>query len=494
MSEHIPAQSSAIEERPGNLQDLEAEMWTIGTASSVNEADQNTMMADLNELGVASESFADPMAQSAFGSVRERVRLGNPVNFIEIVNDMVEAKFDRDTAEIFLTSCMAKATTITHARFYAVRLKDAERRRVLWDAGREIAVAIKVGTSPDAVTEMLVATTDGLRNSTVGGLFRTRFPPIRFSDLQAYDPAPEVNHIAGRGWLRRRKWTLLTGGTGIGKSVLAEQLAGHIACGVPFMGLTISSRFRVLFLTAENDEEVLKRDLLAIAEHDGLDGGLLDANLDFHHAYAISGAELQREIEAEMRRGAFDLLVLDNYQAYSDDDINDSQAWKMFISPLDSMLNRLNAGMLLIDHSGKPTERKYYGINDSPYLAAGTSRKANGARASAELYSPIKGDTRYKFHYGKNWERAGVVDEFGSRVRDIYLDRSPSAEAPYWTPSADQTEHKPMVDGEAEILNYADQHPEAGYRAIAKATGCSKSKVGDIFKKYPLRASGRAEE
>ena len=483
-----------IEEPPESLRDAEAEMWFVGTAISANDNDLSTMIAVAENSGVASESFNDPMARSAWTMVRERVRLGHPAHLIEIADDMVKAKFDRDAAENFLVSCQKKATTIAHSQFYATRLKDAERRRVLWDAGREILASIKASISPDAVTEMLVATTDGLRNSAAGGLFRTRFPPIRFSDLKAYDPAPEVNHIAGRGWLRRRKWTLLTGGTGIGKSVLGEQLGGHVACGVPVIGLTISHPFRVLFLTAENDEEVLKRDMMAIAEHDGLDAGLLDANLEFHHAYAVSGAELQREIEAEMRRGAFDLLVLDNYQAYSDDDINDSLAWKKFITPLDSMLNRLNAGMLLIDHSGKPTERKNYGINDSPYLAAGTSRKANGARASAELYSPIRGDTRYKFHFGKNWERAGVLDEFGNRVRDIYLDRSPSAEAPYWTPSADQTEHKPMVDGEAEILNYADQHPEAGYRAIAKAAGCSKSKVGDIFKKYPLRASGRAEE
>ena len=347
-----------IEDRPENLQDAECEMWFIGMAISANGVDLGTLMSVADGMGVDSMSFADPMAQIAWTRVRERVRLGHPAHLIEISDDMVKAKFDRDSAEMFLASCQGKATTITHVQFYATRLKDAERRRVLWAAGREIVAAIKAGTSPDAVTEMLVATTEGLRNGAGGGLFRTRFPVIRFSDLKAYDPAPAVNHIAGRGWLRRRKWTLLTGGTGIGKSVLAEQLAGHIACGVPFLGLTIPHSFRVLFLTAENDEEVLKRDMMAIAEHDGLDAALLDANLEFHHAYAVSGAELQREIEAEMRRGAFDMLTMDNYQAYSDDDINDSLAWKKFISPLDSMLNRLDAGMLLIDHSGKPTERK----------------------------------------------------------------------------------------------------------------------------------------
>ena len=147
--------------------------------------------------------------------------------------------------------------------------------------------------------------------------------------------------------------------------------------------------------------------------------------------------------------------------------------------------------MLLVDHTGKPSERKGWGRHDSVYLAAGTSRKANGARASMELYSPMAGDERYRLHFGKNWERAGVVDAQGRLVRDVYLDRAPSSDAPYWTPSADQSDHRPALEGEADIVQCAASNPGMSYQKIATATGYTKSKVGRVMQRHPNLASQR---
>ena len=327
-----------------------------------------------------------------------------------------------------------------------------------------------------------------------GGALVSTYPALRFSDLQALNPQPEKNHIMGNGFFRRGAWSLFTGGTGTGKSVLVEQTAACLSCGKPVFGFRVARPFRVLLLTAENDEETLKRDFEAIAEHEGLDAGLLDSNLQIHHAYALDGPELVAALDAEIRRGGFDLLILDNYQAYSGaSDINDSAAWKAFISPLSRMIKECEAAMWLVDHTGKPQDRKGWGRHDSVYLAAGTSRKANGARISMELYSPAEGDERYRLHLGKNWERAGVIGDGFRLVRDIYLDRAPDANKPYWTPSADQTDRKPMVPGEADILSFATAHPFEGVRKVADATGYSKSKVQRILAKHPLLSHGREE-
>ena len=188
----------------------------------------------------------------------------------------------------------------------------------------------------------------------------------------------------------------------------------------------------------------------------------------------------------------FDLVILDNYQAYSGaSDLNDSLAWNLFIKPFERMLKERRAAMLLVDHTGKPVERKGWGKHDSVYLAAGTSRKANGARASIELFTPTADDERYRLHFGKNWERAGVVDAQGRPVRDVYLDRAPSADAPYWRPSADQRERKQRLEGEEEIVIFAGNNPTASYKKISEATGFSKSKVGRVMQKFPNLASQR---
>ena len=323
----------------------------------------------------------------------------------------------------------------------------------------------------------------------MAAMLTTTYPAMTYSYLRNLELKPELNHIAGKGWLRRGAWSLFTGGTGIGKSVAVQQVAACIACGKSVFGLTVMRPFKVLLLTAEQDEETLQRDFVAIAEHEGLNAETLDSNLQIHHAYALDGKPLLLSLESELKRSAFDLVILDNYQAFSGAaDLNDSAAWKEFISPLSVMLKTCNSAMLLVDHTGKPRERKGWGQNDSVYVGAGTSLKANGARTSAELYSPAEGDNRYRLHFGKNWERTGRT------ARNLYLDRSPDASTPYWTPSLDQSERTPMVQGEADIVAYATAHPFVSVRAVADATGYSKSKVQRILKKHPLLSRSDEDE
>lgn len=333
---------------------------------------------------------------------------------------------------------------------------------------------------------------------TRGGALVDTYPPMRFGQLQALKIDPDANYIAGNGFFRRGAWSLFTGGTGIGKSVAVEQTAACLACGKDVFGLKVARPFKVLLLTAENDEETLKRDLEAIAEHEVLDPELLDANLQIHHAYALDGRELVDALQSEMVRGGFDMAILDNYQAFSGDDINGSKEWKQFITPLAKMLKELRAAMLLVDHTGKPTERKGWGVNDSVYMAAGTSRKSNGARTSIELYSPTDGDTRYRLHFGKCWERTGIYDEYGHMVRDVYLDRSPSANHPYWTPSEDQSPPvmggggKPVVelpDDEAVALLGGVAFSKEQTRTKLRAAGVSRDGATDHIRR--LLVSGK---
>ncbi len=443
------------------------------------------------QAGITAASFTDETCIAAWCAM-ESLRSRKP----GIIDPLIVAEqMDGDDGEnlLALGQMVDECPTAEHAAFYAGQVKQAERRRNLHLAARLAVEALEKGGAVDEVAADLVAAGEA-SGSAHGGPLVDTFQPIRFAMLHALEVKPEETHLVGRGFLRRGAWSLLTGGTGIGKSVLAEQMAACVACGKSVFGLTVVRPFNVLMLTAEQDEETLKRDLEAIAEHDGLDADLLDQNLQLHHAYALDGPELVTALDREFRRGGFDLLVVDNYQAFSADDINGSREWKLFITPISKLLKEHGAGMLLVDHTGKPAERKNWGRHDSVYMAAGTSRKANGARTSMELYSPAEGDDRYRLHLGKNWERAGVVDGNGFPIRDIYLDRAPDHHKPYWSPSDDQTDHKPMVEGEPAIVDYATAHPYEGVRKIAEATGYSKSKVQRILAKHPLLSHGRDEK
>ena len=458
--------------------------------------DFDKVLPVVQTAGITSTSFTDSDCVQAW-EVMARLRAGRPgiVNLVNVAEswggDSLEAM------EIHLHPLVEACQTIAFAPHYCRQVREAEQRRTLHAAARMAADALVKGGALDVIAAQLRAAGEAAEGggAGIGGPLATTFPPIRYSALRDLEVKPEDHHVVGRGWLRRGAWTLFTGGTGIGKSVLVEQMAACVACGKSVFGLNVSRPFKVLMLTAEQDDETLKRDLQAIAAHENLDPALLDANLQIHHAYALDGSELVTALDSELRRGRFDLLLLDNYQSFSGaTDLNDSAAWKAFITPLVRLLKDHRAAMLLVDHTGKPQDRKGWGRHDSVYLAAGTSRKANGARCSAELYSPAEGDERYRLHLGKNWERAGVVDDNGHPVRDIYLDRAPDAHRPYWTPSQDQTDHKPMVEGEQEIVEYATAHPFEGVRKVAEATGHSKSKVQRILAKHPLLSHGREEK
>ena len=51
-----------------------------------------------------------------------------------------------------------------------------------------------------------------------------------------------------------------------------------------------------------------------------------------------------------------------------------------------------------------------------------------------------------------------------------------------------------MVAGEQEIVGWATAHPFTSLRAVAEATGYSKSKVQRILKKHPLLSQRPEDE
>ena len=453
----------------------------------LQDPDPERLFQTCEAAGVTESSFVDPVCINVW-TTAARIRAERKPCILPVI--MEEMHGDQSENMMAVSDIIQNyPPSVAFMAHYIKEIRSADHDRVLLDKARMAVEALSKGGGGDVVAEQLRQAGEAYRGGAAGGPLVATFPPMTFSYLRDLEIKPEENHIAGKGWLRRGSWTLFTGGTGIGKSVAVQQMAACVACGKSFFGLTVMRPFKVLLLTAEQDEETLQRDFVAIAEHENLSPVLLDQNLQVHHAYALDGPPLFVALEEEMKRGAFDLVVLDNYQAYSGaTDLNDSAAWVAFIGPLSRMLKVHNASLLLVDHTGKPRERKGWGQNDSVYVGAGTSRKANGARTSAELYSPADGDSRYRLHFGKNWERTGRV------ARDLYLDRSPDATSPYWTPSLDQADHSDMVEGEREILAHATDHPFDGVRKIEAATGYSKSKVQRVLAKHPLLSHGREEK
>lgn len=303
-----------------------------------------------------------------------------------------------------------------------------------------------------------------------------RFPLLRYDDLRLLKPEPDKT-IAGDGWLRRGAGTLLTGGTGLGKSVLASQLSVCVAGGVDFFGVRVREPRRVLVLQSENDEETLKRDILSVRAGLKACPVLVHANLFILHVFGLHGEDFVSYAESQVAKLKPDLLVVDNYSSFvGPADLNSSQTVASFVQPMDDVIKGHDCGLLLVAHTPKPADREAWSARQSVYLAAGHSGLANWCRTSCELTECPKGDIRFRLRFGKNAERTGMANGTGQVVRDLYVEHSGDRTKPFWMLAEDQGEpHKSRF--EDSIRKIVEENPELSVRAVASKVGCSKSTV-----------------
>ncbi len=151
------------------LTDTEAEQWLVGMGLTSNDADQNTLLATAEKLGVSPDDFTEPLAQTAWAVIVRRARNGLPINLFELANDVEQAGHDHGQSEDYLTTCAGKATTVAFAVHYAQRLMEASRRRKLLAVSRNAVEQLDRGAKPEAVAARLVEAAEGLNAPITGG-------------------------------------------------------------------------------------------------------------------------------------------------------------------------------------------------------------------------------------------------------------------------------------------------------------------------------------
>jgi len=311
------------------------------------------------------------------------------------------------------------------------------------------------------------------------------------SDIQKYVPDPK-NYIAGNGWLRRGAGTLLTGGTGIGKSILAEQISLYVAAGINILGcIAIKQSFRVLHIQAENDQDTIKRDIESIIKNiePQMDTTILEKNFHICHAYGLGGDAFALWLRLQCEKLKPDLLSIDPYQAFipGNMDINSSACFLSWIKPINTLIRDFNCALVLVAHTPKPRDREGWTARESVYMAAGSSSISNWARTSAELTQVGQEDSRFRLRFGKNAERTGIVQDNGHIARDIFIEHSQTIKEPYWLISQSQEEPSKSKYRD-EIVTLALAHPSMSQREIAKQVGCSN---GMVAKWYPSDAKNQ---
>lgn len=192
----------------------------------------------------------------------------------------------------------------------------------------------------------------------------------------------------------RRAVTLFGGHGGSGKSLLALILAAHVATGRVWAGFSVE-RGRALFVSLEDEGDLVRFRLRRIAEVYSLDLALLERNLEIVDGTA-SGIALAGEIndagsrhlgvtaafhDLQLLAQGADLIVVDNASDAFDGNENDRRMVRAFVRHLTAIALSADAGMVLLAHIDKAAAK--FGAQGNNY--SGSTAWHNSARSRLAL-------------------------------------------------------------------------------------------------------------
>lgn len=303
------------------------------------------------------------------------------------------------------------------------------------------------------------------------------FPQIFVSALQKRKPDLKA-YLAGNGWLKKGAATLITGMTGIGKSVLIEQMAICLALGLDIFSLIPVRRpVKTLLMEAENDEDILKQDIEAIGKHLNADMKLLDKNLAIHHVPGLPSERFGECLEELLKAHKAEMVFVDPYQSFISNDINLTEPFFRWRNDVDPLIKGRGVGLAMTMHTTKPSkEKKNWNSLESVYMAAGTSAVVNWARTACELI-PTGDYGRWLLNFSKSPSRTGMIGEGNAVIRELYIEHSGELTKPYWRVSKLQSGGVVLESTARKIEKLFNAHPKWGYGDFAKALSMSKSGV-----------------
>jgi RecA-family ATPase len=251
--------------------------------------------------------------------------------------------------------------------------------------------------------------------------FKNPYRPSELPEPPVNDP--EVLMGIDMGLLRRLGSLLICGETGLGKSLLALQLATCLVLGRTFFGIPVPRRLRVLMLTAacEDSAEVLWSHFHGVAEAEKFTAeemALLEENLVFVPVDSRGSSSLE-DAALAVKESRIDVVILNPLQHFCDGHPSEINAGFQMVGLLAKLLHESQAALVAIHHVAKPKDQADRGDNWARvnYSGLGAGSFFDFFRSGARLQARGKrGQAALQFT--KGWERTGLEQE------KIYLEWS----------------------------------------------------------------------
>lgn len=170
---------------------------------------------------------------------------------------------------------------------------------------------------------------------------------------------PPKDYLLGH-WLHTTARCLLSGDTGIGKSMFGLELAFCVARGLAFLHWPVGRPCRVIYLDSEMGAEEVKERLRHLSErHGGSADNLAVLTLeDFPDAAPLDTEEGQTWILSVVEAVGAELIVFDNLMTLVTGSLKDDETWKLVL-PLAKKLSAQRVAQIWVHHTGHDASRFY---------------------------------------------------------------------------------------------------------------------------------------
>lgn len=231
---------------------------------------------------------------------------------------------------------------------------------------------------------------------------------------------------------------LIIAASGIGKSVLAMQMAILFATGRDLWKLKPHKARKVVLIQAENNfldlvepAQSITR-ILGLSETEKAD---LRKNFRVISDDTHSGEGFVRLLSSICDRYKPEIVIVDPLMAYIGGEISKQEVCtKFFRNGINPVIHRYNIGLIVLHHTGKPRSKdlKNFEQNtDLEYLGIGSSDITNWARAVSIIMPSQHDKNIYEFKHVKRGKRTGsepvIYLKQGRNHKDIfwYLSEKP---------------------------------------------------------------------
>jgi RecA-family ATPase len=262
-------------------------------------------------------------------------------------------------------------------------------------------------------------------------------PPRNGRNSKFYSAASlKDKPVPSREWLvpglvPMRQVTLFNGDGGTGKSLLALQLAAAAASGSEWLGRWVRTG-RVIFLSAEDEDEELHRRLFDILvssgrSYDDFEGLTLrslageDALLAVDTQLALMATELFAELEARAADEQPTLIVIDTLADVYPANENDRAKVRQFVNILRGLAMRQRCAVVLLGHPSLTGLTSGTGTSGSTAWNNSVRSRLYLSRVVVEAYEADPDRrvlTTKKANYGRVGEEIGLTWRAGVFIAD----------------------------------------------------------------------------